>query len=247
MKCHLIFEDNKKVPLSQLLLGYIPKEFGCELHFSDGSAKLGDKICKILDKDLSNDCIILGFLDVVPDNDETMQQYKSDCDEFRDCSNVYIIPIICAEYMVLSYLCDIEFNWANKDASNLLNYIIKVKDWRTPDKLGIMPKSKKITSLETLYKYVLSIDSYNKYDRCLINVNRESRPLYGEFYRSACICDDCTRCSLDRESKALGIFSKYPTPFINLTSSDKKLLDIFDVDLRCSIGFIYMYIRIILF
>lgn len=48
MKWHLVFEDNEKSPLSELLLAYIQNEFSCKLHFSNGAGNLSDKIHKIL-------------------------------------------------------------------------------------------------------------------------------------------------------------------------------------------------------
>lgn len=180
-----IFEDSDKSPISALLK-YV---LGDSVIFSNGALKLRVELEKHHDS--------ICCMDVVPDNDETVDMYN----ELKEEYGRRIVPIPCIEFAALLMLADLGIKLTCSLTD--LYYIIS----------GVEIKKYADKSLEKYLKRLLNSDI----KKCLHNTYKKDNCVYGLFYNSDCTCDKvysytCVRFNRDIKDKTL---FKYTT--INTT------------------------------
>lgn len=205
MSYYFIFEDSENTPVSQMLKHSYN---GDRIYFSNSGTRLGKKIKGVRNLVGSNGNIFLGFLDVVPNNRNTVNLYNRFCDSFSDYDNVFIIPILCIEYIVLKFLCNENILPYKENELLLIEDIVKAQNWNFPK--GVLPKSDKHGgTMERVYKHILNDHSPS----CLINISpqdKEKSIEYGKFYKEDCKCNNCTLCQYTLSKKAEGIYCTLP-------------------------------------
>lgn len=152
-----IFEDSDKSPIS-VLLKYV---LGDSVVFSNGALNLRVE----LEKHPDGICC----MDVVPDNDETVEMYNELTEEYGR----RIIPIPCIEFATLLMLADLGIK-LTCNLTDLYHIISGVEIKKYADK-----------SLEKYLKRLLNSDV----KKCLHNAYKKDNSLYGLFYNSDCTCD----------------------------------------------------------
>lgn len=144
-------------------------------------------------------------MDVSPDNINTASLYNYLCSNYDDYTNVYVIPIICIEFVVLRWLHIYFSNLeaAVPDAIKLLNMTDLVK----------LKQNYGANSLEILSKRVL-LKYAECYKSCFLNkANR------GNFYTQSCPCNliACTIpvTSMPLQDKADSLYAQLPMYLCN--------------------------------
>lgn len=189
----ILFEDYVKAPSSVLLSN---SYYGINIEFSGGCHKLASDIKRLL---LDGDNV-LAFVDVVPNNQDTIKLYESlqvDFSKDIDSGRLVLCPILCIEYYILRMLVDygyldvaksiyltnliVRFNYSNEELQNKIN---QSKKW--------------VESLERFLKYVLINESNRIKQRCIKNnfeyeekdgklIRKPS--INGIFYEKDCNCE----------------------------------------------------------
>jgi hypothetical protein len=199
---HFIFEDNGNSPISKLLCRCANKN----MHFSNGNSYLYDTIECIHEK-YPND-IIKVYIDVSPNRRPLVALYDSLCRMYNKSENIYIIPYICIEYVVLKMLYEYGYLVSNGDLGNLVENTVTKFNWNNvPDKYK--ENDYIMASLEHTYKFILGNISL----KCMWNDTKNY--VHGLFYLQDCNCDrkycktlDC-RDSLRLKSERL--YTSLPT------------------------------------
>ena len=182
-----IFEDNGNTPSSKLL-----KESynGDNIHFSFSNRYLVNKVDELISKGFKD---IIVFVDVVPNNDNTISLYKSLSDEKygnEEWGNVIIVPIICIEYFLAKLCLDNGYFGDGYKDRLAVKYLVNDFCW---DKI---PEKYKSISLEKLYKRLFIDNKVNK--ECLINISS-----YGRFYKDDCNCCELSTDTLSKKAELL--------------------------------------------
>jgi len=193
-KCYFIIEDNPDMSISKLIKAN--KFNGDSFIFSSGNNNLFGTLSTIYNTD---DRFYI-FYDLSPDNNVLISKYsvlinqiENEISNFND--NVWVIPIICTEYIVLKML--LTYKYINEDLSYAINNI----DYK---RLKIEYKQR---YMERCYKQILkSLDNqfHNINESSNHNINNE-----GAFYRT-----DNTDLKSER------ICFSYP--IMNIVSDDHK-------------------------
>lgn len=180
---HIIFEDHPNTPTSLLLKESI---VGDLMYFAGGC-----RINNLLTDLYNTDDIFYIYLDLVPNNEETINNYYLINKIIRNenMSNVYIFPIICIEYIFLRSL--IRYNISN-ELDIVFNSIASV----------IQTNSDNLT-LEKLYKKELIL-LYTKY-KCFKNKQNKK----GYYYTMACKCSNTPTCRRDVADKSIPYKADY--------------------------------------
>jgi hypothetical protein len=200
----IIFEDNANTPSSVLLRHSC---FSDKLRFSEGNKKLLVTISKYLSED-----IVLVFVDVVPDNECSVMTYIDIRTRFINNTNVFVMPILCIEYILLLFLKEYYPNMLVDNA--YVDSLITNFDYNKIRKLG--------RNLEKVCKGVLA-NVGNKYS-CLLNDVK-----HGDFYTSSCICDRGKHINCDTSvslsTKANQLYCTLPL-YVTNADFDKIVNDI---------------------
>lgn len=176
----IIFEDCCDTPVSVLLRHSV---FGSNIIFSEGVSQIKNKVNALINLD---DTFII-YYDFVPDNFNTVKYYSKLSYELKNeykNKNIFIIPIICIEYVIISMFIRMlkiqnlkvfEYNASQilVDSSNF--------DYKLVERLT----DKKLT-LEKKYKNLLGKFS----SVCMVNKNIGDNNITGLFYKKDC---DCSR------------------------------------------------------
>lgn len=152
-----IFEDSDKSPIS-VLLKYV---LGDNVVFSKGALNLRIELEKYPDS--------ICCMDVVPDNDETVDMYN----ELKEEYGRRIVPIPCIEFATLLMLADLGVK-LTCSLTDLYNIISGIEIKKYTDK-----------SLEKYLKRLLNSDI----KKCIHNIFKRDNYVYGLFYNSNCTCD----------------------------------------------------------
>lgn len=170
-----VFEDLESDKLSRLYLYHIESL----IHSSNQIfryAKGNGNIISTIKQGYNKNEMYICFMDVVPDNKDTIYAFKRTRKKLAKYSNVYIIPTLPAECLFVSsiyheYLVDYELLCISRDKSKY-----------TPDKAIELCSKYHFKSMEKLYKGVL------KHGRLCLRKN--------DYYTKPCI-----DISLDDKSK----------------------------------------------
>lgn len=177
-----IFEDNEYTPSSCLLRNSFN---GKNIYFSGGVGNILEKLKEVYEAD----CLHYVYIDLVPNNEETVSDYMSLRDyvnaEYSD--NVVVIPIVCIERIIMQMLNKYNYFVHSKKSGVLFECIGDDFKWQ------LLPEEYKDVSLEHLYKLIIS----SQILFCQQNVNRAANRIQGQFYRLG--CDECVnrRCQKD--------------------------------------------------
>ncbi len=143
------------------------------------------------------------FVDVSPDNIHTVKTYKSLRENFSDYidkGELFIIPILCMEYIILQSF--IRYNYLDASNDFLLQKLVvdfDYKDTKVQDEIHkklFSSNTKYKPTLEKIFKAILK----NKDSRNICIQNKvkysengdtkiQDNNLYGMFYTSDCNCD----------------------------------------------------------
>jgi hypothetical protein len=132
----------------------------------------------LIKANLSED-IVLVYIDVSPDNMKTVNLYMSLVGLYAAYTNVYIMPIVCIEYIVLKWL-HLYFNYLEKETFDTKR-LLDDKDY-----VGLK-QDYAVNSVELVCKRVL-LHYSQTYSSCFSN--KETR---GNFYKDSCPCNSI-RC-----------------------------------------------------
>lgn len=114
----ILLEDNRRKSEYSVFLDSV---YGRDnVVFTVGSGNLS----KVIRRYINSDKEIFVYVDVVPDNINTLNIFSSLLVEFGNFKNVYILPVFCSEYIILRYLQDtVELDELYKSILNLkVNY-----------------------------------------------------------------------------------------------------------------------------
>lgn len=150
----IIFEDGETSTISQLLLASL---LGTDMRFLNGVGNIVEHLRK--NADLYKDDFLLIFIDVVPDNPNTVKDYYRVCTEMLTIRGVdfkkscYVVPIFCIEYYVLKYA-----NWFLK-LQEVTEFLTK---YNTP--FGLQPYDTVVSESGVLQSRGNTMKSYE--NRC---------------------------------------------------------------------------------
>lgn len=147
----ILLEDNRRKSEYSVFLDSV---YGRDnVIFTVGSGNLS----KVIRRYINSDKEIFVYVDVVPDNINTLNIFSSLLVEFGNFKNVYILPVFCSEYIILRYLQDtVELDELYKSILNLkVNYKL-IKEFE--DCVNFEKVCKRILSLvEKDYKDLLKM------------------------------------------------------------------------------------------
>jgi hypothetical protein len=198
-----IFEDNVESPVSKLLCECAN---GNNMHFSNGNVLLYSTIENIREK-YPND-IIKVFVDVPPNRNSLIALYDSLCQKYNRFPNIYIIPYICVEYVVLNMLYRYNYLIVEGNLKIFAENTIGKFQW---DKILERYREDEYIkeSLEHAYKYILSNTSM----KCMRNDTKSY--VHGLFYINDCNCDRkyCSKlnCTDNLKLKSERLYTSLPT------------------------------------
>lgn len=196
----IIMEDNGASGISLL---FKSSDFGSCFVFANGVGNLSSYIEQYLNID---DCIVV-YMDVVLDNENSYIAYTNLKGLYEENDNVYIIPLFCSEFVMLSML------YNNFYADFNLSRLDKIFSETEFDKTVFKP----FKSMEKCFKSFLGDLGGNKYN-CLSNKNVEFiKGNEAAFYIKDCPCNS---------------FCKADTSPINLYDKGNLLYDYLPVRLR---------------
>lgn len=204
----LLFEDACDTPSSQLLRVSFN---GDNIEFAGGASLLARKITQLLKQ--NKDLTLLVFVDVSPNNINTVNQYNKLLLKKREKGiewvNVFFVPIPCIEYFIAK-LCYERGYFSDEQLADLvvLN-IVKEFKW------SILPEELRKISLEKLCKTIFL-------KRCLRDCMKNTKPkcdIHAKFYLEDCSCEDCVVSdSLKKKAEYL-----YTTlPIFNVSSQEHE-------------------------
>ena len=244
MRHIVIFEDsgkslsgsNKRNVESRLGNLLSSSSYGVEAFFSCGSRNIGEEIIAVV-----SDCVrggdkaeILVYLDVLPGNNASIKLYYSLENLVKGISgvNVDIIPVVCTEYVVLSYLESYGMLRVKPVYENLKTVLLG-RDYTTYfSELGTLYKGSFPKGLEKAYKYLLESVT----DVCMRNSSL-SVGKKGLFYSKGCdecsesYCRNCGRKDLSLKVKAECILAFFPC-FLSVNESHERYLESIGLDFK---------------
>lgn len=186
----IVFEDNEESPVSKMLKSCV---YGSRIYFSGGSGVLVSTVKKLISKGYNE---ILVYIDVVPDNEDTLDMYLTVNTWLTKLAivndvKIALIPIFCIESVVLSFIASDSFG-NSKDKMLLGIYLKDVKK---------LYEDIKGSSIEKKYKSLLN----GKMSYCLHNTSGR-KSVVGKFYRCDCDCEEFScycKCSVGEKSERL--------------------------------------------
>lgn len=222
---YAIFEDYFDSPISKCIKVLL----GDKAIFTGGNRSLINKINRTIE--IAGDEQIIVFVDVVPDNVETVKLYHELINDYSEDHNVIILPQPCAEYAALLYLILLDINHPEYSEfmfkqdiqstifKKLLNEEYMINEYKNID----------VNSFEVFCKHILNTRKRG----CVRNKTKQSYIDMGSFWFSECNHDflniKCYKPSL--YNKALGLLMQYPImPIILYDSKRKGLCRYYDGD-----------------
>ena len=115
-----IFEDNKESSISKLFLkGY--SDSITDIRFSNGSGNIEYELRKAVRDIKENDYIAI-FIDLIPDNQNTVFTYKSIIYIANKLNaNIIVVPIVCAEYYFIKSIYNTKLALDNEAISRCIS------------------------------------------------------------------------------------------------------------------------------
>lgn len=170
---HMVFEDSETVASSLLIKQAYLQEVPY-IHFAGGNRKI-QKCVEAIESDEP----IVVFLDVVPDNKELVELYKSLTLYFKNHGNVVIMPVLSMEYCILKA-------FENDSRDEAVRTVIDVGRYRDTQVYKTVLRGS-CKSFERFCKKVLSL----KTKKCMRN-GQVGSLLSGQglFYLEDCLCQD---------------------------------------------------------
>jgi len=192
----VIFEDNESVATSILLKKLEDTDF--KIQFANGNRRLA---AKVRENYVKYDDIIVVYIDVVTDNDETKKIYNILTESYLHDDRVIILPIPCMEFILFrmfNRLCLIDnLTCMNIELRRLLLDVLENKYTGASNYKSLDLQT---DSFEGICKQVLGILVGNS---CLHNkqlkLNKEFRT---RFYTANCLCDN-NYCTVTRDDISL--------------------------------------------
>ena len=205
----IVFEDNQDSPISKLFRG---SSAGKDMRF--GSGYRG--IRKAVRAALANGEGAIVYVDAAPGNKTTTEMYSKIREEFKEYENVVVIPIVCAEYILLRMLA--HYGYLSGLCRNdevlekfVVGYITKLSN-------GLVNTS---LSFEKTCKNIIK----NHLPDCMQN----SQTWPGRFLCGDCGCDICdiedTAFTDDFKVKAERLYASLPLFFMPGGMEYTKVLD----------------------
>lgn len=215
----IVFEDNEESPVSKMFKSCI---YGNRIYFSGGSGVLVSTVKKLINKGYDE---ILVYIDVVPDNEDTLDMYltvNTWLSKLAVVNNmkIVLIPIFCIESVVLSLIASDNFG-NNTDKRLLEVYLKDIKKFY---------EDIKGSSIEKKYKSLLN----GKMSCCLHNTSGK-KSVIGKFYRFDCDCEEfhCyCKCSINEKSERL--YVSLPVVYAEedyLTKMKELSVDVLECDI----------------
>lgn len=168
----IIFEDSSESPISKLLLG---SSVGKDMIFYSGSRR----IPRVIKQVLRTDELVVLYVDVSPNNESTVETYRHAFRLAKQNCRILLVPIICAEYVLLRMLVHYGY------ITELCSKDRKLYDFIDRYVLCNSESSRyEKESLEKICKHVVE----KHLPECL--QNKKHRP--GKFLCGNCECDECT-------------------------------------------------------
>ena len=205
----IIFEDSRKSPISRLLLG---SSAGKDMIFCEGYRGMPKAIKSAIKN--GEDAIV--YIDVSPHNENTSGMFDKINSIDSNGHKVIIVPIICAEYILLRML--VHYGYLDdicKNDSELLELIIGYVVELTN---GVIGEGK---SLERVCKHIIE----NHLPWCL--QNKQNKP--GKFLCKDCDCEVCDLlekgCTDGFRVKAERLYASLPLFFMPGGMEYTKVLD----------------------
>lgn len=222
-----LFEDNKRMPISRLLDYSRCANMDCV--FLEGAPHISTYI----DTKLSKNDVAIVFLDVVPDNSNTLKSFSDLTSKLMDYPKMLLVPILCIEEVYLTMLGDIpEF----AEIYDFESALVTRADSIISNRKASVSKNANSNSLEVAMKRVLRKLAYTY--NCLGNGIKSAYAQYGIFSSTDCkpSCFTCTSgsltcpnstCSLTRLEKSRLLWAKMPvSPYISLKDKCSTLSDL---------------------
>ena len=173
-----IFEDNTDMPVSN----FIRMAF-CDdiVLFAIGSNNLEELIVTAV-REYSETIVV--YVDLVPDNEETIISYYSLCDGVNDRFNqnslrVVIVPIVCSEYLVLRYLNGVNLT-PRRGRKKVLGLLFFTEEYKL-----IHGKT-----FEKKCKGVLNGNLKDCFVNKQVNSGNKKASIIGKFYKEDCNCKE---------------------------------------------------------
>lgn len=208
-----IFEDKAESPLSKLYTDLYKDCNDLEIIYSNGNGGLYNRINERFRE--SSDYIVV-FIDVVPDNIETIRLYRRLYRIFeysQSTKRVFIMPIICAEY---NYMLSLDLELAT-DLNEVRNCI----------ELSLDNYSSNFKNYEKYCKHVVK----NCFDIC---VGDRSNFKYTEANCDSACCRFKNCREIKRVDKAVRLVTKYPV-FFELPINSNKYTELSNYNDLCKI------------
>ena len=205
----MIFEDSKESPISRLLLG---SSAGKDMVFCGGYRGIPSAIKSAIEH--GEDVIV--YIDVSPNNGDASRILGRIRRINRGEHKVIVVPIICAEYILLRML--VQYKYVDdlcikdKALSDLVKgYVVDLTN-------GVIGEGK---SLEKVCKHIIM----NHLPRCL--QNKQNRP--GKFMCDDCNCETCDLlekgCNDEFRVKAERLYASLPLFYMPGGMEYTKVLD----------------------
>lgn len=203
----IIFEDSEDAPISKL---FKASYLGKHIHFSGSNKRIYSKWSE-LKKNFSEDTRFIIYVDMVPDNKNTVYIFESLQIAFQNEKNVTIVPIICAEFVAFRMLTLFgylkEYRKAHVLFDNFLLHTIESFNYSEN------PYNKYGKNGNSLEKYCKSV--MNRHADCIKNRNSIDKDTNsGKFYLTDCQCSICelsTTCIRDNiAAKAEKLYVSLP-------------------------------------
>ena len=209
MVMRIIFEDSRKSPISRLLLG---SSAGKYMIFCEGYRGIRSAV----EDAISNNEDVMVYIDVSPNNEYTTNMFKKILKIPKRGHSIIVVPIICAEYILLRML--VQYGYIDdicvkdKGLSELIiGYVVDLTN-------GVIGEGK---SLEKVCKHIIM----NHLPWCL--QNKQNKP--GKFLCDDCNCETCDLldrgCTDKFGIKAERMYASLPLFFMPGGMEYTKVLD----------------------
>lgn len=226
-----LFEDKEADVLSVLYRSAYPSSVSANFVYSEGSGNLFTAAEDIV-KFKPNERVLV-FLDVVPDNRETMKTYRKLRGLYKEyAGRVVTMPLVCSEHY---FIRSISKSPLIKNVG-ALDICCDVSPWRASDILETDQDLTKAKNFEKFCKLFLikAVEDCARHTRG----KNKSNDAYGYYYTLDCLCNkrkpECTDDRLvDKALRFVHQFPCYPIGDLggkSLTSlNHDKLLDLNDI------------------
>lgn len=205
-----IFEDKSTDLLSILFKKAYPDKISSGFNFMGGVGNILLKVQNLMQESSFDETIYI-FMDLIPDNFETVKIYsKLRRISLQNEYKLIIFPLVCAEYY---FICSIEKYFQYFKVSKDISVCINKLFYKDSSIIETEQDRKFCTSFEKYCKLILLKDSVVL--DCIRHLRGQFQEnnKYGRFYKEDCICDESDLACVDGrslQSKALSYLEKYP-------------------------------------